>query len=120
MLILQNNMDVKTFRDLFNEEFNYFNLNINTIADITRSLLNEDTIKKLIWYIKDKEVNEVVFGLSPKKESEIIINLIINKILLEFPKIKTSKIAVGIPIGSTLEHMDSRTLRKAMEKREKI
>ena len=120
LLVVQNNMDAQTYIELFGEEFNYFNLNINSIADITKSLVNENTIDKLIGYIDHRDISEVVFGLSPKKESEIIINLISNEILKEKPKISLSKIATGVPIGGVIEHIDSKTIRKAIEKREKI
>ena len=36
LLVVQNNMDAQTYIELFNTEFNYFNLNINSIADITK------------------------------------------------------------------------------------
>jgi recombination protein RecR len=120
LMIVQNNLDAESFRELFLNDFNYFNLNINTIADISRSLITENRIDDLINYIKEKEIKEIIFGLSPKKESEIIINLIVNEILKEIRDIKVSKIATGVPVGGSIEHIDSNTMRKAVDKREKI
>jgi recombination protein RecR len=120
LMVVQNNMDAESYRSLFGNEFNYFNLNINTIADISRSLINNNTIEKLINYIKNKDIHEVIFGLSPKKESEIIINIISNEILKEINTIKISKIATGVPVGGSIEYIDENTIRKAVEKREKI
>ena len=120
LMIVQNNLDAEAYRELFGDEFNYFNLNINTIADISRSLVSSNKVEKLIEYIKLKEIKELIFGLSPKRESEIIINLLSNEIYKELRDITISKIATGVPVGGTIEHIDSKTMRKAVEKREKI
>ena len=120
LMIVQNNLDAEAYRELFINQFNFFNLEINTIADISRTLLKEDKIKTLIDFIKEKEIKEIIFGLSPKRESEIITTLISNEIHSNLLDVKISKIATGVPIGGSIEHIDSNTIRRAVEKREKI
>lgn len=120
LLVVFNNFEAQKFMDLFDNDFNYFNLNINTIADISRRLEDDNTIANLIDFIKEKNIKEVVFGLSPKVETDVIIRVITNEILKSLDDIEISKLPVGMPIGSMIEYSDEKTIKQAINNREKI
>lgn len=72
-------------------------------------------IKELLTRVTDETINEVILALSPSVEGEAT-SMYITKLLKPF-KIKISRIAFGLPIGSDLEFADEITLAKAIEGR---
>lgn len=70
----------------------------------------ESLLKRL-----DGEVVEVIFATNPTPEGEATASFISSK--LDRSKIKISRLASGIPIGSSLEYMDRVTVYKALSGR---
>lgn len=62
-----------------------------------------------------KEVKEVIFATNPSMEGEATA-MYIQRLIKPF-KIKTTRIARGIPIGAEIEYADEVTVRRAMEGR---
>lgn len=75
-------------------------------------------IDKLISRIKDAGALEVILALKPSIEGETTMQYI--KKIIEPYKIKVSKIATGIPIGTDMEYIDTITLEMALEERKDI
>ncbi|MBQ9245606.1 recombination protein RecR [bacterium] len=72
-------------------------------------------IKELLTRVTDENIKEIILALSPSVEGEAT-SMYITKLLKPF-KIKISRIAFGLPIGSDLEFADEITLAKAIEGR---
>ncbi|HEX8547424.1 MAG TPA: recombination mediator RecR [Cytophagaceae bacterium] len=72
-------------------------------------------IDSLLKRVKETEVNEVIFALSPTMEGDTT-TFYITKRLKEF-NIKVSTIARGIPVGGELEYMDEITLGRSITSR---
>lgn len=80
--------------------------------------IQEIDIATLQSRIKEDEVKEIVFALTPSIQNDAIILFIEDK-LKEFD-IRFTKIAQGVPTGVSLENIDILSLSKAIESRVKI
>jgi len=76
---------------------------------------NELNIEPLIIRVKNKEIDEIIFALSPTMEGDTT-NFYLFKRLKE-KSIKISSIARGIAIGDELEYTDEVTLGTAISSR---
>ncbi|MBW6432123.1 toprim domain-containing protein, partial [Patescibacteria group bacterium] len=74
-------------------------------------------IKQLLTRIHDGKIDEVVLGTNINVEGEATA-MYIQK-LLEPLKVKITRIARGLPVGSDIEYADEVTLAKALEGRER-
>jgi len=72
-------------------------------------------IKELLERVKQDKVKEVIFATNSNAEGETTA-LYLSKELKSF-KVKTSRIAYGIPVGENLDYIDQATLIKALEGR---
>ena len=75
-------------------------------------------IKELLTRVTDENITEVILALSPSVEGEAT-SMYITKLLKPF-KIKISRIAFGLPVGTDLEYADEITLAKALEGRREV
>jgi recombination protein RecR len=92
----------------------YFILNnlINTIENQGPENLN---IKNLIEKIKKENIQEVILALSPTLEGEST-QMYLTKIL-KAEGVKLSRLARGLPLGSSLEYTDEVTLSQSLKYR---
>ncbi len=65
----------------------------------------------------DKSVKEVVFATNPTPEGEATASFVSLKLAEKNIEIAISKLASGVPTGSSLEYMDRVTIHKAMSGR---
>ncbi len=72
----------------------------------------------LLEYINN--FDEIIISLSPTPEGILSSNYIVDIIRKEKPKIKISKLAIGIPIGSSIDYIDQFTISHALKNREDI
>ncbi|MGC8976955.1 MAG: recombination mediator RecR [Candidatus Ratteibacteria bacterium] len=75
-------------------------------------------IPQLIERIKNENVEEVIIATNPTLEGEntgIYISEILKKI-----GVKHSRLAIGLPLGSELEYIDTQTLKMAIEGRKEL
>jgi recombination protein RecR len=70
------------------------------------------TIQSLLDKIKKETVSEIIFALSATMEADTT-NFYIYKLLSPFG-VKTSTIALGIPVGDDLEFTDEVTLGRSI------
>ena len=75
-------------------------------------------IKSLLDRVKNNDVSEIILALKPSIEGETTMQYI--KKILENEKLKVSKIATGVPIGTDIEYIDTMTLEMALEERKDI
>lgn len=75
-------------------------------------------IDHLLLRIKEENIEELIIATNPTLEGETTA-LFIAK-LLENSEVKVTRLAYGLPMGSSLEYADSLTLGKALEGRKKI
>lgn len=82
--------------------------------------INPEDIKinQLINRIKDEDIKEVILALNMSMEGETT-SLYITK-LLEGTDVTVTKIAAGIPVGADMEYLDSLTIQRALEGRNKV
>lgn len=75
-------------------------------------------IRELLERVKTGEVKELIIATNPSVEGEAT-SLYIARIMHPF-NIEASRIAYGVPVGSSLEYIDEMTLGKAMKDRKRI
>lgn len=75
-------------------------------------------LEKLVKRIQKGKYNEIIIAVKPSIEGETTA-LYIKKII-EGMKIKVTRIASGIPIGTDIEYIDSMTLERALNDRKEI
>ena len=73
------------------------------------------TIEALLERIRNNEVQEIIFATNPTPEGEATASYISSK--LEKNTVVISKLASGVPTGSSLEYMDRVTIYKALSGR---
>ena len=72
----------------------------------------------LLQRVSENEVKEVIMAISPHVEGQATA-MYISKLLKPFG-IKVTGLALGIPVGGSLEYADSITVARAMENRREI
>lgn len=72
-------------------------------------------IRELLHRVAEEDVEEIVLATSPNVEGQATA-LYLNKLLKPF-EVRVTGLALGIPVGGTLEYADSLTLTRAMENR---
>lgn len=72
-------------------------------------------IRELMHRVAQEPVEEIILATSPNVEGQATA-LYLNKLLKPF-EVKVTGLALGIPVGGTLEYADSLTLTRAMENR---
>jgi recombination protein RecR len=78
----------------------------------------EIKIKELLLRFQSNEIKEVILATNPNIEGEATA-MYISKLLKPL-KIKTTRLAHGIPVGGDLEYADEVTLARALEGRREI
>lgn len=69
-------------------------------------------IAPLLTRLKDRKIKEVIFATNPTPEGEATASFIASK--LKDASIVISRLASGVPIGSSLEYLDRVTIFKAL------
>jgi len=83
------------------------NLNIETLLQrVNKSNAVENNVES-----NKEDIKEVIFATNPTPEGEATANLISSKIKVP---LHVSKLASGVPTGSSLEYMDRVTIYKAL------
>lgn len=82
--------------------------------------INEESLNigKLVNRIKKGEIKEVIISTDPDTEGELTAQYLIQK--LSSYKVKIYRIAIGVPLGTKIEYIDSATLGQALTKRQPI
>jgi len=75
-------------------------------------------IQKLINRIEKGAIEEVIISTDPDNEGELTAQFLIQK--LSPCKVKIYRIAIGVPLGTQIEYIDSATLGKALLERKAL
>jgi len=75
-------------------------------------------INELIKRIEKEDIKEVILALNISMEGETTSLYILK--LLEGTDVSVTKIAAGIPVGADMEYLDSLTIQRALEGRNKL
>ena len=89
---------------------------IDPISGITPEQLK---VRELINRVKTDGVFEIILGLSSDMPGETTI-MYLTKLLKQFKKVKVTRLAQGLPIGSDLEYIDEITLTSALKGRREL
>lgn len=114
---------VANTRDMYSiesaKEFNGRYHVLGGVIDVIGGIKPENLkIKELLEKIKNTCITEVILALNPNMEGETT-SLYINKLLKPY-KIKITRIARGLPLGSDLEYADEMTLANALKFRNEL
>ncbi len=77
-------------------------------------------LDRLRQRLRQGEIREVVLALGATVEADSTAAYIRQLIAREFPGLKVSRLAQGIPLGSEVRHMDRETLRQSLKYRQEL
>lgn len=117
IFVVEKAKDIALFEkiNLFNGRYHVLGGLISPLEGIGPEDIN---IEKLISRIDNENTEEIVLALKPSIEGETTMQYI--KKVLENRKVKVTRIATGIPMGTDIEYIDSMTLEFAFEGRKDI
>ena len=117
ILVVERPKDIILFEKLksFNGRYHVLNGVISPLDGVGPDDIN---LSNLIERIEKDNIKEIIFALKPSIEGETTMQYI-NK-LLDGRNIKISKIAIGVPIGTDMEYIDSMTLEMAIDERKNM
>ncbi len=81
--------------------------------------INSELINQLQDKIRTNNCEEIILALNPDLEGETLI-LYLKRLLKQFPNLKLSRLARGLPMGADLEYADEVTLENALSGRQNI
>jgi len=76
-------------------------------------------IQALLEKIKNNQAAEIILALNPDMDGETT-SLYLIKLLKQFPGLKISRLARGLPMGADLEYADEITLENALKGRQRL
>lgn len=80
--------------------------------------LNELKIKELLKRVKEtKNINEIILAMNPDMSGETTMLYLEKQIKTIDPKIKITRLARGLPMGSDIQYSDEITLGSALKNR---
>lgn len=90
--------------------------NINPLENISPRHIK---IKELLVRIKNDGVREIILALNPDMSGETT-SIYLTKLIKQFPNIKVTRLARGLPMGADLEYADEITLENALKDRREL
>lgn len=121
LMIIESNKDYLNLVNKTKTTNAIFVLDTNK-RDLQNIIKINELIERLLFIIKKYKTKEIIFLLSPSIETELIIRIVkeeIQKSNLD-SKIKMTKIAIGMPVGGSIEYGDEKTINESIKKREEI
>ena len=77
-------------------------------------------LERLRSRLRNGEIGEIVLALGATVEADSTATYIRNLIAREFPGLKVSRLAQGIPLGAEVRFMDRETLRQSLKYRQEL
>ncbi len=75
---------------------------------------------KLRGRLAQGQVREVILGLGATIDAENTASFVKNMIVRDFPAVRVTRLALGIPLGSEVKFMDQETLRQSLRHRQEL
>ena len=115
ILVVSSFKDVLALERITSLHVSYHILNgsISPSKGITASNIN---IKKLLDRVSTGQVKEIILATNPTIDGETTA-LYISRLLEQYPNIKVTRLASGLPMGANLDYADELTLTRALEGR---
>ncbi len=111
--VLQSPKDIAAIESI--QEYNGLYHVLHGVINMQKGILPDSlNIASLLERIQKEDIEEVILALDPTVEGETT-SLYLEKILKD--KVKTTRLAYGIPIGGHLDYTDALTLLRAFEGR---
>ncbi len=76
-------------------------------------------LEQLLRRIKREPVREIILALNTDVESDATASLIVER-LRSFPRVRVTRLAFGLPVGSGLAYSDPVTLQRALAGRQRL
>lgn len=117
VLVVERSKDIILFEKIgiFKGVYHVLNGLISPLDGVGPDDIN---LASLISRVDGREIKELIFALKPSVEGEATIQYI--KRILSNYNLKISKIAIGVPVGTDMEYIDSLTLELAIDERKNI
>jgi len=115
LCIVEKAQDVEAIEKI-NFQGKYFVLR-GTIKSADAKSLGETKIPELFDRLKNNAPKEIIFALNPNMAGESTFLFLKAKIASDFPQIKISRLARGLPMGADLLYADEITLQNALKNR---
>ncbi len=77
-------------------------------------------LDKLRGRLGSEPISEIILALGTTLEAENTSSYIKNVVEKEFPEVRVTRLAQGIPLGSDLKFMDKETLKQSMRYRQNL
>ena len=90
------------------------------ISPMDNISVDELHVKELIERIKNDSVEEIIIATNPSVEGESTAILLEQLLHEKDPNLQITRLARGLPLGTSLEYADQITLTSALEGRTKI
>lgn len=116
LMIVENSSQIEKF-----EEWKIFNGKYYVVPVLFSKKFEQ--VKNFDFSFLNNYVNsfdEIIIGISPTPEGIITSNFIYDSIKKVYPNKQISKLAVGIPLGTSLDYMDQLTMSYAIKNRKNI
>lgn len=111
--VVQSPKDIVAIESI--QEYNGLYHVLHGVINMQKGILPDSlNIASLLERIQKEDIEEVILALDPTVEGETT-SLYLEKILKD--KVKTTRLAYGIPIGGHLDYTDALTLLRAFEGR---
>lgn len=111
--VVQSPKDIAAIESI--QEYNGLYHVLHGVINMQKGILPDSlNIASLLERIQKEDIEEVILALDPTVEGETT-SLYLEKILKD--KVKTTRLAYGIPIGGHLDYTDALTLLRAFEGR---
>ncbi|MFC1855649.1 recombination mediator RecR [Thermodesulfobacteriota bacterium] len=114
LCIVESSIDLRAIEKTEKYRGKYFVLH-GVISPLDGTTPKDLMLDKMLNLIKEHSVKEVILATNPRAKGETTANYI--KSLLKGRKVKVSRLAYGIPVGSELEYIDSLSLARSLEGR---
>jgi recombination protein RecR len=100
------------------EYFGIYHVLMGVLSPIEGIGPHELRMEQLFERIRTENIDEVIIATNPTIEGETTAQYIVKNI--KTPSIKTTRLALGLPVGGALEYADSITLSRAFKGRNLI
>ncbi len=90
------------------------------LAPLENMTVDKLEVERLIARLAEGQIKEVIFALGATIEAETTIVFLRKILLKQFPYIKITRLAQGIPLGAEVKFMDQETLRQSLQFRQEV
>jgi Recombinational DNA repair protein (RecF pathway) len=90
------------------------------IAPLERMDSDSLDMDRLVKRLAEGEIQELILALGATLEAENTASFIRQMVRRQFPSVRVSRLAQGIPLGAEVKYMDKETLRQSLQFRQDL